>query len=99
MAVGVIILLIVAFIIVILMLLKFKKLKHEIFAFFLILLILFAFFSFTLAFKGQNVTISNLSDVNGAVKIYLSWFGNAFDNVKVITTQAVKMNWEGNKTA
>jgi hypothetical protein len=99
MAFGVIVLLIAAFIVVILMLLRFKKLKHEIFAFFLILLILFAFFSFTLAFKGKNFTIANVSDVNSAVKIYLSWFGNAFDNVKIITTQAVKMNWEGNKTA
>jgi hypothetical protein len=99
MAVGVIVLLIAVFIVVVLALLRFKKLKHEIFAFVLIVLILFAFFSFTMAFKGKNVTISNFSDVSNAAKIYMTWFGNAFDNVKLITTQAIKMNWDGNKTA
>jgi len=99
MAVGVIVLLVAVFIVIVLTLLRFKKLKHEIFAFFLILVILFAFFSFTVAFKGKDVTISNFSDVANAAKIYFSWFGNAFDNIKIITAQAVKMNWEGNKTA
>jgi hypothetical protein len=99
MAIGVIVLLIAVFIILVLTLLRFKKLKHEIFAFFLILLILFAFFSFSMAFKGKNVTISNFTDVSNAAKIYMSWFGNAFDNVKVITTQAIKMDWGSNKTA
>jgi|WetSurMetagenome_2_1015567.scaffolds.fasta_scaffold163739_1 hypothetical protein len=99
MAIGVMVLLIAVFIIIVLTLLRFKKLKHEIFAFFLIVLILFAFFSFTMAFKGKNIAISNVSDVDSAVKIYLSWFGNAFNNVKVITTQAIKMDWGSNKTA
>ena len=99
MAVGVIILLIAVFIIAILTFLRFKKLNHEIFAFFLILLILFSFFSFTLAFKDKDISIANFSDVTKAVKIYFSWFGNAFANVKMITTQAIRMNWQGNKTA
>jgi hypothetical protein len=99
MAVGVIVLLIAVFIILVLTLLRFKKLKHEIFAFFLIMLILFAFFSFSMAFKGKNVTVSNFSDVSNAAKIYLSWFGNAFNNVKLITAQVVKMDWGSNKTA
>jgi uncharacterized protein YacL len=99
MAIGVVVLLIAVLIIAILTLLRFKKLKHEIFAFFLIILMLFAFFSFSMAFKGESITISNFSDVSRAAQIYLSWFGNAFDNMKIITTQAIKMDWETNKTA
>jgi hypothetical protein len=99
MAIGVVVLLIAVFIVVVLTLLRFKKLKHEIFAFFLILLILFAFFSFSMAFKEKNVTINNVSDISNAAKIYFSWFGNAFNNVKLITTQAIKMDWGSNKTS
>jgi len=96
---GVILLLIAVFIIAVLTFLRFKKVKHELFAFFLILIIVFAFFSFTLAFKGKNVSITNVSDATNAAKIYLSWIGNAFNNVKIITTQAIKMDWVSNKTA
>jgi hypothetical protein len=52
-----------------------------------------------MAFKGESITISNFSDVSRAAQIYMSWFGNAFDNMKIITTQAIKMDWETNKTA
>jgi hypothetical protein len=86
-------------IVAILLLVRVKKLKHEIFAIFLIALILFGVFSFTMAFKGKNVSITNMPSLEKAVKIYFSWFGTAVTNVKVITAQVVKMNWEGNKTA
>ena len=78
---------------------KLKKVKHELFAIFLIAVLLIGVFSFVMAFKGKNISIKNVNDLGKAVKIYFSWFGNAANNVKMITAQVVKMNWQGNKTA
>ncbi|VVB83112.1 Uncharacterised protein [uncultured archaeon] len=86
-------------IVVILLLVRVKKFKHEIVAMFLIALLLFGVFSVTMAFSGKNVSINDMPGLENAVKIYFSWFGNAVDNVKVITAQAIKMDWRGNKTA
>jgi uncharacterized protein YacL len=99
MVIGITILLIVALIIAILVFVRIKKLRHEVFAFVLIILILFAFFSFSMAFKGKDISVNNISDVENMGKVYLSWFGNAFSNVKDITAQVVRMDWQGNKTA
>jgi len=62
-------------------------------------LILFAFVSFTSAFDGRDISIKSISDVGKIVKIYFSWFGNVFNNLQVITAQAINMNWQGNKTS
>ena len=99
MAIGFTAILITITIIVILILVRVKKLKHEIIAVFMIALLLFGVFSFTLAFKGQNVSIKDMPGLENAAKIYFLWFGNAVDNVKIITTNAIHMNWQGNKTA
>jgi glucan phosphoethanolaminetransferase (alkaline phosphatase superfamily) len=98
MAVGVTILLIVVLIIAILVLVRLKKFKHELVAIFLIALLLFGFFSFNAVFKGKDISVKNLSDVGNLGKMYFSWLGNIFNNVKVITTQAVKMDWNNSKS-
>jgi multisubunit Na+/H+ antiporter MnhB subunit len=98
MAFGFTAILICVAIVAILILVRIKKLKHELFAIFLIAVILFGVFSFSLAFKGKDVSISDMPSLEKAVKIYFSWFGNAVNNAKVITGQIVKMNWQGNKT-
>jgi len=33
-----------------------------------------------------------------AVKIYFSWLGSVLGNMKSITTNAIKMDWNGNQT-
>lgn len=76
----------------------FKRFKHRLLAIFLIVLILFSFFSFSVAFKGEEISIKNISDLGRIAKIYFSWLGNLFGNVKTLTGQAVKMDWQGNKT-
>ncbi len=98
MAISVVIFILVILVAAIWILFGFKKMKHKFLALFLIALILFSFFSFNAAFGGKDVSIKNISDVGKLVKIYFSWLINVFDNLKVITTQAVKMNWQGNKS-
>lgn len=98
MVVSVIIFIIAVLIIAIWLMYGFKKAKHKFWAIFLIALILFSFLSFNAAFGGEDLSINSISDIGKVVKIYFSWFGNAFVNLKSITTQAVKMNWQGNVT-
>ena len=95
---GVTFLIIVALIIGIWLLFGFKRFKHKLLAVFLIALVLFSFFSFNMVFKGKEISINNMSDLGKIFKIYFSWLGNIFGNMKTITGQAVKMDWQGNKT-
>ena len=76
-----------------------KRAKHKLFAIFLIALILFTAFSLYMVFNGKNISIKSLSDVEKLGNMYFSWLVNAFNNVKIITTNAIHMNWQGNKTS
>jgi len=75
-----------------------KKIKHKFFAIFLIALILFSFFSFNMVFKGKEISVKSISDLGKIFKIYFFWIGNIFGNIKILTGEAVKMDWKGNKT-
>lgn len=75
-----------------------KRVKHKFLAIFLIILILFSFLSFNAVFGGKEVSIQNISDLGNVAKLYFFWLGNIFVNLKSITSNAVKMDWQGNKT-
>jgi hypothetical protein len=81
------------------MIFGFKRMKHKLLALFLIALVLFSFFSFNSAFKGKDVTVNSISDLGKAVKIYFLWLGNIASNLKTISGQAVKLDWQGNNTS
>ena len=89
---------IAALVIGIWLLFGFKRMKHKFVAILLIGLLLFGFFSFNIVFKGKDVSVNNVSDIGKIFKIYFSWLGNVFGNMKTITGQAIKMDWQGNKT-
>jgi len=89
---------IAALVIGIWLLFGFKRMKHKFVAILLIGLLLFGFFSFNIVFKGKDVSVNNVSDIGKIFKIYFSWLGNIFGNMKTITGQAIKMDWQGNKT-
>ena len=75
-----------------------KRLKHKLFAIFLIGLIIFSYASFALSIKGQNLDLKTISGLTQATKLYFAWLTNAFGNFKSITTNAVNMDWNANKT-
>jgi c-di-AMP phosphodiesterase-like protein len=77
----------------------FKRMRHKLLALFLIALILFSFFSFNSVFKGKDISIKSVSDLGKITKIYFSWLGNIFNNLKTIGGQAVKMDWQGNNSS
>jgi hypothetical protein len=93
MAIGSTFIIIAALVAAIWIIIEIKRLKHKIFAMFLIGLILFTYISFTAAIKDQEIDLKTVSGVSTATKLYFSWLGNAFQNVKSVTTYALKQNW------
>jgi len=68
-----------------------------------ILLVLLIFFFISLLFsygtiKQQNLDLKSWEGVKVASGIYFSWLGNALGNARVITTNAIKMEWTPNTT-
>jgi len=96
---GVTLFVIAGAIIAIWVIIEVKRLKHKLFAIFLIGLILFLYASVTFTLKGHEIDYSSTSGIMEANKIYFSWLGSAFTNLKSITTNAVKMDWGANETA
>ncbi len=79
-----------------------KRMRHKIFAIFLIALILFTYLSFSAVLKNNDLDFKSVSGMTKATKLYFVWLGSSFGNLKVLTMNAVNMNWsavpEKNKT-
>lgn len=90
---------IVAFVVLaIWMLFEFKKFRHKVWAIILILIIVFGYVSFNSVIKGKDIDLKSASGLKQAGGLYLTWFGHAFSNMKVITSNAIDMDWKGNET-
>lgn len=98
MVIGMTLFVISILIIAIWVIIELKRFKHKIFAIFLIGLILFLYLSFTFVAKGQDIDFKTVPGVIEATKLYFSWLGSAFVNLKTITTNAVRMDWGVNET-
>lgn len=98
--IGVVLFIILVIVAFIYFLVEFKRMRHKIFAIVLIALILFLYISATFfVFKGKTVDYKTVPGVINAGGIYLSWIGGVFwDNLKTITTNAIKMGWGSNET-
>jgi len=75
-----------------------KRFKHKIFAILLIVAILFTYFSFFMAVKGQDLDFKTVDGIKGAGTMYVMWLGNAFSNFRVVTSNAIDMNWKVNES-
>lgn len=71
-----------------------KRLKHKVFAIFLIGLIIFTYVSFTVSLKNHDVDLKSVNGVIGAGKLYFSWLGGVFGNLKSVTAYAFKQDWK-----
>ncbi len=80
------------------LIIEFKRFKHKILAMFLIALIIFTYVSFAITLKGQEVDFTSVKGIRQASKLYFSWLGSVFGNLKSITTNAIKMNWRSNES-
>src|SRR6056297_169375 len=69
------------------------KLRHKIIAILLIGLVLFTYFSFTGVIDNNDIELRSVSDFIEAGKIYVSWLGTLFNNIKTITSYAISLDW------
>ncbi|MEK6906783.1 MAG: hypothetical protein AABW81_04125 [Nanoarchaeota archaeon] len=88
-----------ALIILIMLIIAVKRLKHKVFAIFLIIFILITYVGFSVVLRENNVDLKTVPGVISASKLYFSWLGSVFLNVKSATAYVVKMDWGGNESA
>ena len=98
MAIGMTLFIVAILIIAIWVVVEIRRFKHKLFAIFLIALILFGYLSFTISFKDRAVDLKTIEGLTTASKIYFSWLGSMFGNLKSVTSYAVKKDWDGNET-
>ena len=94
MAIGLTLFIIAILIIAIWVIIEFKRFRHKLLALFLIALILFTYLSFTAVLKGKDIDFKTVPGITEAGRLYFSWLGSIFGNLKSITTNAVKMDWD-----
>ena len=82
----------------ILLITQLNHFKHKFGVIILILFLLFLSLSFMNVINDNSVDLSSTSGFFSAFKLYFSWLGHVFDNMKVITGNAVRMNWAGNSS-
>ncbi len=94
MAIGITLIIISVLVIAIWILIEIKRLKHKLFAIFLIALIIFTYLSFSVTLKGRDIDIKTVPGLMKATKLYFSWLGTVFSNIKDITANAIQMDWK-----
>jgi hypothetical protein len=93
MVLGTAFFLVVILIAAIWLIIEFKRFRHKFLAIILIALIIFTYFSFTVTLKSYDIDYKTIPGIITAGKIYLSWLGTIFLNLKSITTHAINMDW------
>jgi len=77
---------------------RIKYMKHKFFLITLFLLALFFYITVSTIISKEKIDFTSLSGIETAGKLYFNWLTHAFSNVKSITANAVKMNWQTNNT-
>lgn len=95
MAIGVTMLIVGIIVVFIWVFIELKRFRHKLWAIFLVALILFSYLGFLASIKGEEINFKTVGGLKIAGNLYLSWLGNIFKNVKIITASAVKMDWDG----
>jgi len=94
MVIGTTLFIVAILIIVIWVFVELKRFRHKMFAIFLILLIIFTYVSFTAILKGKDINLKTASGWGEATKLWFSWLGSIFKNLKTITVNAINMDWK-----
>jgi len=94
MAIGVTFIIVAVLVVVIWLIIEAKRLKHKVVAVVLIMLIIFTYVSFAVVIKNNEIDLKTTSGWASAGKLYFSWLGGIFTNVKSITAYAFKQDWK-----
>ena len=77
---------------------KLKYIKHKLSWIVILALVLLFYIGFLASTSGQDLNLKTFDGSQTAIKLYLSWLGQSFENMKVITGQAIKLDWGANTT-
>ena len=90
---------IIALIILAFIFLRMSHQRHRMVLIILILVFLFLYITGSRISKQYDVSWKSVAGIEKGVKIYFSWLGGAFGNIKTITSNVIKMDWNfKNKT-
>ena len=76
-----------------LILIKMNHFRHKITIIVLLFLVLFIYSTATIVNNTYDFDFTTTEGLFYAVKVYTGWLGNGFQNLKVITANAIKMDW------
>jgi len=80
-------------VVLIFVVIKYKELRHKFSFLVIVFLLLFLVLSFGKVYSEKKVDLTSLDGVISAGKLYFSWLGNAFANVKGLSGYAIKQDW------
>ena len=83
----------IAFVLIIILLIKMRYFKHKLSWILIIFGCLFLYLTFMASISGKNIDLNSFDGLRNAGSLYFSWLGNAFSNVKTLTSNAIKMDW------
>ena len=89
---------VIILIVLLIITLKYKHFKHRVFIILVILLVLFLYVSFSAVISESEANLSSFSGLLKVGKAYYLWLGNAFNNIKFVVGNALKMDWGVNET-
>lgn len=72
---------------------KYQSMQGTIFNGIMIVFLLFLVLSIVVVYTKNPTKINELKDLTSFVKVYFTWLGNFFGNVKSITGYAVHQDW------
>ncbi len=75
---------------------KFIHFEHtgrKITAIAIIVLLLFLYLSFTIVAKSNSLDLTSASGIFQGAKVYFTWIGQSFSNMKTIVANAIKLDW------
>ena len=90
--------LVILLIIAIWIIVEINKFKHRFLGLFLIFLVLFLYISSVSVFNDNDNDITTVKGIFEAGKVYLSWVGSIFINLKDITANVISLDWLRNNT-
>tara|TARA_Y100000310_G_C20380699_1_gene667966 strand:- start:86 stop:409 length:324 start_codon:yes stop_codon:yes gene_type:complete len=74
-------------------LLKLLHVKHRVTLGLVIFIGLFVYFTLSAVVTSNSLELNTTDGIFGAMKVYTGWLGNGYQNVKVLTGNAIGMDW------
>ena len=93
MEVGATLFIVAILVIAIWVIFEMKRFKHKLFAIILIALILFTYIGFNTSLKDEEIDFTTSEGLTRGFKLYFSWLTTVAGNLKLITANAIKMDW------